>query len=61
MNTLKGFRTLIFNAAAVVVVVGTALTGTIDDPGILQVIAVAVAVGNALLRFSTSTPVGKAE
>lgn len=61
MNKLKGFRTLVLNGATAVAMVGAALTGTIDDPGTLQVIVVVVAVANALMRLTTSTPVGKSE
>lgn len=56
---LKGWRTLLLNGATLVVVVAGAVSGTIDDPGVLQWLLIASAVGNALIRFATSTPVGK--
>lgn len=61
MNTeyLKGYRTVAANILSLIVVVLGALTGQITDPGTLQIIAAALAVGNVLLRFLTTTPVGK--
>lgn len=61
MNKLKGWRTIIINGATLVVVIAGALSGTIDDPAILQWMLIATAVSNALMRWVTTTAVGKAE
>lgn len=61
MKALKGWRTLIINGATLVVVIAGALSGTIDDPAILQWMLIATAVANGLMRWATTTAVGKSE
>lgn len=61
MNILKGWRTIIINGATLVVVIAGALSGTIDDPSVLQWLLIAVAVANGLMRWATTTAVGKSE
>jgi hypothetical protein len=56
-----GFRTLIVNTVMFLVLVGTALTGQIEDGTTLRYIAIAITIGNVALRFLTNGPVGKAE
>lgn len=59
MNALKGYRTIIANAALLVVMLGAALTGQIDDPAVLKGIVIATTVANVILRFLTDTAVGQ--
>lgn len=58
MVKLQGYKTIIFNIATIVILLGGALTGTITDPTTLRVMAVAMAVANVALRFVTTSPVG---
>ena len=55
----KGYRTRIVNLASLIVLVGGALTGTVENPETLRIIAVAVTVANLILRELTNTPAGK--
>lgn len=54
----KGWRTVAVNIITLVVVCLGALTGQITDPNTLRYIAIALAIGNTVLRFLTDTPVG---
>lgn len=56
---LKGYRTIIVNAALFIVLLASALTGQIEDPEALRWIAIGTTVANVVLRFLTSTAVGK--
>lgn len=51
MKTLKGYRTIIFNAATLIAMLLAAVTGQITDPNILKGIAIGQAVVNVILRF----------
>lgn len=55
---IRGYRTVAINVVTLVVLVATALTGQITDPVTLRYIAGGLAVGNVILRFLTTTPVG---
>lgn len=57
MEFAKGFRTLIFNIATLVIVLGGAATGQIENPETLRYIAIAVTAANVILRFLTTGPV----
>lgn len=59
LDNLKGYRTLIFNVASLVVLIGTYLTGSVTDGETLRIIAIVVSGANMLLRMMTDTPVGK--
>ena len=59
MQKLAGYKTLTINILTLLVLVLTSLTGTITDPGTLQIIIGALAVLNVILRFLTNSPVGK--
>ena len=58
MNALKGWRTLIFNVATLVVVIGGAASGQIENPETLRYIVIAVGIANLVLRKLTTGPVG---
>lgn len=57
MNALKGWRTLAVNIATLVVLLGGALTGTIEDADTLRYIAIGLTVANVVLRWLTTGPV----
>lgn len=59
LDKLKGYKTLIVNVLTLVIVVGGALTGQITDANTLRYIAIGLTVANTILRFITTTPVGK--
>ena len=61
MNKFKGFRTVALNFAFFVVMLGGAFTGQITDPDTLRWMLVAQTVANVVIRFFTTTPVGKSE
>lgn len=59
MNFLKGYRTVLFNAATVVASLAE-LTHLIDvvAPGSGPLVLLAVGVANLILRYLTTTPIG---
>lgn len=61
MNKFKGTRTIILNAAVFVVMLGAGVSGQITDPDVLRGIVMATAVANVVIRFFTTTAVGKSE
>ncbi len=52
-------RTLWFNLASLLVLVASILTDAtlVSDPAVLKYAAIAVAIGNVILRFFTSMPI----
>lgn len=61
MNKFKGWKTLSINVAVFVVMLGAGVSGQITDPAILRGIVMATAVANVVIRFFTTTAVGKSE
>lgn len=59
LSKFKGWRTLAINAISLLVLLLGALTGTVTDETTLQVIAIALAAGNLILRLLTTTPAGQ--
>ena len=59
MQKFAGYKTITVNVLTLLVLLLTSLTGTITDTGTLQIIVGALAGLNLILRFLTSTPVGK--
>ena len=59
MNFLKGYRTVIFNIATVVVALAE-MTDVFNvvAPGSGPIILLAVGVANLVLRYLTTTPIG---
>ena len=59
MTFLKGYRTVIFNAATILAGIGE-LSGLIDvvSPGSEPIVMLVVGVANLVLRFLTDTAVG---
>lgn len=58
LDKLKGWRTIIFNIATLIVMAGGYLTDTVKDPNTLIWVIVAVNIANLILRYMTTTPVG---
>ena len=59
MNALKGYRTLLLNFVTFIVLAGGALTGQVENPETLRIIAIVVTLANVGLRMLTTGPVGK--
>ena len=59
MNFLKGYKTIIFNVATIVVALSemTDLFNVIA-PGSGPIILLAVGIANLVLRYLTTTPIG---
>lgn len=62
-DEMKGFRTIVFNAvsAAWMTLEAVDWTNLLDTPAKASVAALAVAIGNMILRYLTTTSIGKAE
>ena len=59
MTFLKGYKTLIFNIATTLVALGEMTdVFNIIAPQYTPAVLIAVAVGNIILRFFTTTPIG---
>ena len=58
VTNLKGFRTLLLNAATFVTLLVAAIMGEFSDPEMLRILVLVNTVGNVLLRFLTKGPVG---
>ena len=61
MNKFKGWRTVIINGATLVIMLGALATGNITDPTVLRWITIGVASANVIMRWVTTTSVGKSE
>ncbi len=57
LNSLRGWKTLLFNIATLVVLLGGALTGQIENADTLRYIAIGLTVANVILRWLTTGPV----
>jgi len=59
---MKGFKTLTFNGLAVILPIleGLDVSNLLNETG-MAVYVLIVAIGNAVLRFVTDSPVGKSE
>lgn len=56
---LKGWKTILFNTATIVVAGAQAVDPTILGPQGMIVTTIIAALGNMILRTLTNTPVGK--
>lgn len=55
---MKGYRTVLFNLVAIATLAITEYADLIP-PNVLPYVAFGIAVANIILRFNTTTPVGR--
>ena len=58
MNVLRGYRTVFINVITLAVLIIGGLSGQITDPTTLRYMAIALTVGNVILRYLTTGSVG---